>query len=334
MPRVAINDLAHMRTAVFFEEPGRRDKLSRFWMLLVLAAIIASAGVVADSTATVIGAMIVAPLMTPILGTMLGVVLADRRNLARSVLLVLAGAAAAVLVGYLIGLTVVRDVVAANNSQVAGRVNPRLIDMLAALATGVVGSIALVRKDISDTLPGVAIAISLVPPLTVVGLTLEAGAYQESLGALLLFATNVAAILAAGMVVMALFGVQRMADVESATTTAAATPSPALRRGRASVVVVVLVAVIVGLLAKSSITIARDTNREVRARRAADRWGDDADWTVRTITTRQGKVVIVMGGPLPIPETASLRDEMEAEGVDPDEVEVDLVPSVVVDLGD
>ena len=130
----------------------------------MLAAIIASAGVVvADSTATVIGAMIVAPLMTPIQGTMLSVVLADRRNLVRSVSLVVAGAAAAIVVGWLVGLLVVNDVVAETNSQVAGRVHPALIDLLAALATGAVGSIALVRRDISDTLPGVAIAISLVP---------------------------------------------------------------------------------------------------------------------------------------------------------------------------
>ena len=65
---------------------------------------------------------------------------------------------------------------AETNSQVAGRVNPRLVDLLAALATGAVGSIALARDDISDTLPGVAIAVSLVPPLAVVGLTLESGA--------------------------------------------------------------------------------------------------------------------------------------------------------------
>ena len=58
----------------------------------MLASIIASAGVVGDSTATVIGAMIVAPLMTPILGTMLAVVLGDRSNLLRSIGLVLAGA--------------------------------------------------------------------------------------------------------------------------------------------------------------------------------------------------------------------------------------------------
>jgi uncharacterized membrane protein len=66
--------------------------------------------------------------------------------------------------------------VEAANSQVAARGHPRIVDLVAALATGAVGSIALARSDISDTLPGVAIAISLVPPLAVVGLTLESGA--------------------------------------------------------------------------------------------------------------------------------------------------------------
>src|SRR4029079_2826275 len=113
-------------------------------------------------------------------------------------------------VGFVIGLLVVTDVDAQNNSQVAARVAPKLIDLLAALATGVVGSIALARKDISDTLPGVAIAISLVPPLTVVGLTLESGAPRQSLGALLLFVTNVVAILATGTIVMAIYGVYRL----------------------------------------------------------------------------------------------------------------------------
>jgi hypothetical protein len=61
--------------------PDRSYKLSRFWILLILAAVIASAGVVADSTATVIGAMIVAPLMTPILGTTLSTITEDRANL-------------------------------------------------------------------------------------------------------------------------------------------------------------------------------------------------------------------------------------------------------------
>ena len=110
--------------------------------------------------------------MIPIQGTCRG---GDRHraNLARSVGLDDAGAGAAVVVGYLVGLIVVPEVVAETNARWPGACHPELIDLLAALATGVVGSVALGRRDISDTLPGVAIAISLVPPLVVVGLTVE-----------------------------------------------------------------------------------------------------------------------------------------------------------------
>ena len=86
------NTVASMRDAVLFEPPERRQRLNRFWILLILSTIIASAGVVADSTATVIGAMIVAPMLLPIQGTMLSTVLGDRTNLVRSIALVIAGA--------------------------------------------------------------------------------------------------------------------------------------------------------------------------------------------------------------------------------------------------
>src|ERR687897_1247424 len=114
-----MNDVQHMRDAVFFEGPDVRQRSSRFWILITLASIIAAAGVAADSTATVIGAMIVAPLMTPILGTMLSVLIADRTNLTRSLFLVVSGALVAIAIGWLIGLTSVTDVVAETNSQVA-----------------------------------------------------------------------------------------------------------------------------------------------------------------------------------------------------------------------
>ncbi|MDQ1246226.1 MAG: hypothetical protein QG597_594, partial [Actinomycetota bacterium] len=189
---VSIDDIDRMRSKLYITSGADRGrKWSAFWVLLVLAGIIASAGVVADSTATVIGAMIVAPLMTPILGTALALVLADRRNLLHNVGLVLTGALVVVVIGYVVGAMHANDVLAAVNGQVAGRVSPKLIDLVAALATGVVGAFALVRSDVSDTLPGVAIAISLVPPLAVVGLTLESGSPAEASGALLLFATNV-----------------------------------------------------------------------------------------------------------------------------------------------
>jgi len=95
-------DIEQMRDQVFFEGPERRRRLSRYWLLLLLSAVIATAGVVSDSTATVIGAMIIAPLMTPILGVVLSVVLTDRANLARCLLLA-AGAAAVVALSWLLG---------------------------------------------------------------------------------------------------------------------------------------------------------------------------------------------------------------------------------------
>jgi uncharacterized hydrophobic protein (TIGR00271 family) len=322
--RVAINDTKHMRDAVFFDGPEVRHRLSRFWILITLASIIAAAGVAADSTATVIGAMIVAPLMIPILGTMLSVVLADRTNLTRSLLLVAGGALTAIAIGWLVGLLVVDPVVAETNSQVAGRVHPRLIDLLAALATGAVGSVALVRRDISDTLPGVAIAISLVPPLGVVGLTFEAGKLGQSLGASLLFLTNVAAILGSGTVVMAIYGIHRLV---------APTAGPEQRtvnRRNAIIVIAVMVVAVSIPLAATSVSVVRDTSREARTLAAARSFGDAVGWTTGNVTTRNGVVLVHMEGPPPLPKTDRLRTELEERGVDPSEVHVELVPARLV----
>jgi uncharacterized hydrophobic protein (TIGR00271 family) len=326
VPKVDDDEIIRMREAVFFDGPNMRQRVSRFWILLLLASVIAAAGVVGDSTATVIGAMIVAPLMLPIQGTMLGVVLGDRANLARSILLVVAGALAAVAIGWLVGTVVPRDVIAATNSQVAARVNPRLIDLLAALGTGIVGSVALVRRDISDTLPGVAIAISLVPPLSVVGLTIEAGAYAEARGALLLFLTNVVAILGTGIAVMALYGVHRA--VPLAPTAA----RRAVNRRNGVLVIVAMVVIVIVPLAAASARIASDTRRESTVNSAAEDWATAVGWDVVSLTTRNGEVLVRLEGPLPLPSTNSLRADLLARGVNVDDVTVELLPKEVVDL--
>ena len=119
-----------------------------------------------------------------------------------------------IAIGYLFGKLVPVPVVAQTNPQVAGRVHPDLVDLVAALATGAVGAFAVIRPDVSDTLPGVAIAISLVPPLCVVGLTLESGADGQAVGALILFLTNVGAILLSGLIVMTLYRVFEVAATD------------------------------------------------------------------------------------------------------------------------
>jgi len=269
--------------------------------------IIASAGVVSDSTATVIGAMIVAPLMTPILGTALALVLADRRRLLTSVAIVLGGAVVVVVIGFLLGLLTPGPVVAATNSQVAGRVDPKLIDLVSALATGAVGAFALVRADVSDTLPGVAIAISLVPPLAVVGLTLESGAPGQALGALLLFATNVAAIIATGTVVLLLYRVR-------AGAVAAGFPVGELR-ARTVAVVVLMLAVVAVPLAAGSYQAFRSQSIVTTAQPVADEWARAGSWQITEVAMQQGVLQVAATGLAPGPDAAALRTALDRAGL-------------------
>jgi uncharacterized hydrophobic protein (TIGR00271 family) len=316
VPTITARDLVRMRSTLLFDGPNAHSKLSKFWVLLVLASCIAAAGVIGDSTATVIGAMIVAPLMTPIMGTVLSISTSDRANLIRSLLLVVGGAAAAIAVGYLMGLLAAIPVVADTSSQVAGRVQPRLIDLLAAIATGAAGAFAQCREDVSDTLPGVAIAISLVPPLTVVGLTLEGGQPGQSWGAMLLFLTNVAAILLTGIVVMALFGVHRHAAAES----------PSLHRRTAVVVVVMFVVAIAVPLGGATYALSRESQQLSSVGSVVKEWVHGTDWLIVDVLRVDRDVTVVATGPLPAPDTDQLRQMLDDHGLGGLDVTVRLVP--------
>jgi uncharacterized hydrophobic protein (TIGR00271 family) len=320
---VGVSDIQRMRDQLFFEGTTRGQKLSRFWLLLALAAVIATAGVIADSTATVIGAMIVAPLMTPILGVALSAALNDRDNLVRSIALVVAGACAVVAIGWLLGQFTIVPTEAATNSQVAARVAPRLVDLLAALATGAVGAIALSRSDISDTLPGVAIAISLVPPLAVMGLTLEAGEASEAAGALLLFVTNVSAILAMGTLVMTIYRVPHHAQ-----------PDEQHGRSRAAAVVAVMVVLVAIPLGITSRHLTLTETREADVRDVAEDWADDAAWEVIQVATRSDSVLVRAAGPQPAPDIAELNAMLGARGLADVKVEVELIPTTRAVLED
>ena len=324
MPAIATSDISRMREKLLFEGPERQRRLSAFWVLLLLAAVIASAGVIADSTATVIGAMIVAPLMTPILGIVLSVTIGDGRNLAISLVLVLTGALSVILVAYLLGLAVEIPVDAATSSQVAGRVEPRIVDLVAAIATGAVGAFALVRSDVSDTLPGVAIAISLVPPLAVVGLTLEAGAGDEARGALLLFLTNVSAILITGLIVMGLYHVRPVA-VDVAVR-------PPLGRRAAIVLVVVFVVAVSVPLAGSTVRVVNQRLDSASITDVASEWAEPAGWEVVSVDYRNGKYVVRALGQLPAPDPQQLRSKLDDAGLADTSVQVQLVPEARIDL--
>lgn len=185
------------------------SKRSAFWTMLALSSVIAVGGVLTDSTATVIGAMIIAPLSTPIMGIALGSVQRRRTGSARTVVL-----ACLLVIAVGMGMSVVLpgdyDLLA--NSQISSRTSPGLMDLIAALATGFAGAVALARRDVAAVLPGVAIAISLVPPLVVVGVCLGQLSGWLALGALVLFVSNLFALVFGGIVVFASLGYAAEAD--------------------------------------------------------------------------------------------------------------------------
>lgn len=163
-----------------------------FYALIATASLIASLGLVADSPAVIIGAMLVSPLMSPIFGISLGMIRGDAALVGKSVRAEASGMVLAVLFGALFGLLPVMTQV---TPEMLSRTEPTLLDLMVAVFAGFAGTLAMVDDRISPALPGVAIATAIVPPLTTCGLCLAAGANQGASGAFLLFFANFVAIL-------------------------------------------------------------------------------------------------------------------------------------------
>lgn len=169
-----------------------------FHFMLGLSAIIATLGLLSNSAAVIIGAMIVAPLMGPIVGMAYSTAMGNRKLLRRSSLTLFGGIVLTVIISWttasIIGLKTA-------NSEIMSRVNPTLIDFGIAMAAGAAGAFANTRRSISSALPGVAIAVALVPPLSVVGIGLGLGEQEIAFGASLLFSTNLICIIFFGSLV-------------------------------------------------------------------------------------------------------------------------------------
>jgi uncharacterized hydrophobic protein (TIGR00271 family) len=200
-------DRHNLTKTLFFEGADRVKRINRFAALMAFSVIIATLGVLQDSTAVVIGAMLIAPLMTPIMALAAAITLGWRRRAATAAVTIALAVAGAILLATAVALfaPVVGD--ALQSSQVTSRTSPTLLDLLVALTAGAAGAFAMSRPDVSDSLPGVAIAVALVPPLGVVGVTLAGGDWSGAAGSFLLFLTNFVSIVIAGSIVFILTGV-------------------------------------------------------------------------------------------------------------------------------
>ncbi len=177
-----------------------------YMVLICLSTVVAAIGLLRDSVAVVIGAMVIAPLLGPNVGLALSSTLGDGDLGRRALRTFLAGVLAALVLAAAVGL-VVRPALA--TGEIASRTSIALPDLVLALAAGAAGVMAMTTGAPSAVI-GVMVAVALLPPLVAAGLLLSRGSWAEGLGALVLFMSNVVCINLAGVVTFLLRGIKPM----------------------------------------------------------------------------------------------------------------------------
>jgi uncharacterized hydrophobic protein (TIGR00271 family) len=292
---------AHERLRVM-EAVGVHRKegtLLNFGLMMLFSVLIATMGLSANSPAVVIGAMLLAPLMTPVIGTTASLSMAIWDELARSIVLLVAATVGAIVVAFVVG----RFLPGTLTNEILGRTRPDARDLVVALAAGAAGSYATAKPDMSASLPGVAIAVALVPPLAVVGLTLEAGEIELAEGAMLLYVTNLVAIVAIGLLVFLLTGFTNTNKIVQQNAT--------WKVILGSLIAVALAAAIAVPLVRTSLDATRDLERRAEVTSAVDVWILGSGLDVENIDISNELIAIEVSGDADLPDTAPLLAELD-----------------------
>ncbi len=311
--------------SLYFEAPDRTHKIASYVVMLALSVTIASFAILQDSTAVVIGAMLVAPLMTPIMGCAAGLVAGWRQRVLASLSVVAASVTGAIGLAWILASWIPAMVPLGVNTQILSRSSPTLLDMAIAVAAGAAGAYATIDDRVSSSLTGVAVAVALVPPLSVTGIALEAGRWSAALGSFLLFGTNLVSIILASVVVFVLVGFTPIGETIK-------------RRGAISdlLVVVVVAALLImvplGLIGEDVLT---NSARRSQAQHQVDEWlGGSTTLRLDKIAIRADEIDIVLSGTGELPSLEELEDAISASFGRPTTVTVEVYPSVVISYSD
>lgn len=182
-----------------------------FFIMNALAAVIAAYGLLSDSTAVVIGAMLVAMMLGPIAGISLALIDSRWMLLKTALKTLTLGIIMIYGIGFLIGL--IHPNIAITN-EIMARTHPNSLDLMIALAGGAAGAFASVSPRLSVAVVGVAVATALVPPLVASGLLLSRAEFSLSANAFLLTFTNIIAIQVSSSMVLWVAGFRRGSNEE------------------------------------------------------------------------------------------------------------------------
>jgi len=179
----------------------------RFVALVIISSIVAAIGLLKDDVAVIIGSMVIAPLLGPFVGLSLASVLGDMELVKRSLPAIVLGALTALAIGMLAGYLAPPQI--AFSHQVLSRSNVDFLIILLAITSGAAGAYSL-TQDMPETLVGVMMAVSVLPPLVASGIMLSKMMTIQASAAFLLFLINAVCINLSGVVTFAANGIRPM----------------------------------------------------------------------------------------------------------------------------
>ena len=287
---------------MFSDSPG--ELLPYFYRVAVLtacSALIATFGLLENSSAVVIGAMLVSPLMQPIIGLSASIVALETRRQLVSIMVIFFAAVESVALAALVSWVVPGFQVVTITPELLLRTSPGILDLGVALVAGAAGAYVTVRGKASAAFPGAAIAVALMPPLAAFGILLERGNGQLASGAFLLFATNLFGIILASAAVLSL---SRLSIHRNLTA-----------HGRLALLAPLMVAIVVAYpLARRTATSYRGAKDESIARSVLVPALRAQDLGIQTITVakNRGQTVVSLDitGPHPATGVNTLSTEL------------------------
>jgi uncharacterized hydrophobic protein (TIGR00271 family) len=183
-------------------ESSHADK--DYYLMVMVSAVISTIGLLLGDVVIIIGGMLISPLLAPLLALALGVITTNQSSLQRSISAV--GRSIVLVLGLAIVTTWILGVETDYNDQILSRVEPHVYYVYISILSGLAATYAWVKPRVSETLPGIAISIALIPPLCVVGIGLATFDREIIGGALQLFLLNTAGIVASSVFVFSLKG--------------------------------------------------------------------------------------------------------------------------------
>lgn len=174
-----------------------------YGVLMILSVLLATTGLYANSSPVIIGAMILSPLMSPIVSLSMGTIRLEPTLLYKSAKTLFFGVVLALIFSSIYTLLIPLKQI---TPEMASRLHPQLLDLFVAIISGIAGAYANAKEEVAKSLAGVAIAVALVPPLSVTGIGIGLMNLEVISGSFLLFMTNLIGIVLSASLTFVVLG--------------------------------------------------------------------------------------------------------------------------------